>query len=70
MGVGGFPGRRQGKGQRARRGDNRFKDRGGMVSPLQTTSDIAVEIGLSEHGAQQRMQIARDYGPISCPLHA
>ena len=51
------------KGLRARRGDNRFTDRGETVSPLKTTEEIAQDIGLGERSAQQRLQIARDLAP-------
>lgn len=50
------------------RGERRMVGRypesnGETVSPLKSTPDIALEIGLSERGAQQRMQIARDIAP-------
>jgi len=38
-------------------------EKGETVSPLRTTEEVAAEIGVSERGAQQRTQIARDIAP-------
>ena len=47
---------------RTKQGDNRFtlKDRGDNLTPLQTTEQIAEEVGLKERTAQRRQQVARE----------
>lgn len=50
-------------GVRAKRGENRFTNRGAENAPLTTTSAIAHEVGLSERRAQERKQIAKNLAP-------
>jgi len=53
-------------GLRAKQGDNRFtKDRLADSAPLQTTADIAKEIGMSERSLQVNKQLARDLIPVA-----
>lgn len=50
-------------GKRAKSGENRFTDRGEIISPLQTTASIAKDIGVTARTVQQEKQIARDILP-------
>jgi N6-adenosine-specific RNA methylase IME4/ParB-like chromosome segregation protein Spo0J len=50
---------------RAKSGDNRFTDRGADSAPLQTTADIANEIGISKRVLQENKQLARDLMPVA-----
>jgi len=50
-------------GLRAKQGDNRFTDRGEIISPLKTTAAMASDIGISERTLQQNKQLARNLTP-------
>jgi len=50
-------------GLRAKCGDNRFTGRGASSAPLQTTADIAKDVGMSERTLQENKQLARNLIP-------
>jgi ParB family chromosome partitioning protein len=50
-------------GLRKKSGDNRFTDRGAGDAPLQTTADIAKEVGISERTLQENKQLAKNLIP-------